>query len=176
MMRSRMIGLMVAVSILFGSGSLMALPFNDDMVNVQKRTGVMMRPKDPRSVAVGASKYYVKDRTSAENLSNPQPQDKFSVESGSRLYRVNCYPCHGNIEAKPWATGPVGEKLNGLVPNIQGNVEGRRDYTTVTDGWIYSVIHYGSMSGVMPAYGWKLSPSEHWDIVNYVRYAQKRVG
>jgi len=31
----------------------MALPFNDDMVNVQKRTGTIMRQKAPGTVAIG---------------------------------------------------------------------------------------------------------------------------
>ena len=167
---------LTALGVLLSAFNCFALPFNDDMVDVQKRTGFMMRPKDPRSVAVGSLSYYSKDRAEAESKSNPQPASASSIATGTRLYRVNCFPCHGDIESKPWQPGPVGKKL-GVVPNIQGTDEQRnKDYKAVGDGWIYGVIHYGSVSTVMPAYGWKLSPSEHWDIINYVRSAQRKVG
>lgn len=43
-------------------------------------------------------------------------------------------------------------------------------YKARTDGSIYATIHFGIR--LMPGHGWKLSPTEHWDIVNYVRSAQ----
>lgn len=165
----------VIFSLFFTLGSAFAMPFSTDMFDVQKRTGTMMRPKEPNTVPVGVFDYYVKDRAAAEALINPQDPDHWSVSNGSRLYRVNCYACHGDIEVKPWKAGPVGEKLK-VVPNIQGTDPTRnKDYTAVSDGWIYSVIHYGSVSTVMPAYGWKLSPNEHWDIINYVRSTQRKI-
>ena len=31
---------------------------------------------------------------------------------------------------------------------------------------------YESGMAVMPAVGWKLSPNEHWDVINYIRHVQ----
>jgi hypothetical protein len=44
-----------------------------------------------------------------------------------------------------------------------------------TDGHYYGVLQFGF--GLMPAIGWKMSPSEHWNIISYVRQVQqKRAG
>ncbi|MCB0331689.1 MAG: cytochrome c, partial [Bdellovibrionales bacterium] len=44
--------------------------------------------------------------------------------------------------------------------------------STKSDGHIFSYIHFGGVA-IMPRYGYKLSPREHWDIVNYIRWMQK---
>lgn len=142
-----------------------ALPFNDDMVNVQKRTGVMMRPKVPGTVAVGMSQYHVASREAAEALSNPLKGDPMSIASGKRLFAVNCLPCHGDISKKPYEPGAVGKKSLQTPPDLTSDM-----YKTRTDGSIYATIHFGIR--LMPGHGWKLSPTEHWDLVNYVRSQQ----
>lgn len=161
-------GLLVAVMVCGGVGravKVSALPFNDDMVNVQKRTGVMMRPKAPGSVAVGMSRYHVETRDEAEALSNPLKGNARSTENGKRLFAVNCLPCHGDISKKPVAPGAVGAKALQTPPDLTSDM-----YKGRTDGNIYATIHFGIR--LMPGHGWKLSPTEHWDIVNYVRSQQ----
>lgn len=142
-----------------------ALPFNDDMVNVQKRTGVIMRPKAPGTVAVGMSDYHVATREDAEKLVNPLKGNARSTANGKRLFAVNCLPCHGDISKKPYAPGSVGAKALQTPPDLTMDM-----YKTRTDGSIYATVHFGIR--LMPGHGWKLSPTEHWDIVNYVRSAQ----
>lgn len=142
-----------------------ALPFNDDMVNVQKRTGVMMRPKAPGTVAVGMSQYHVASREAAEALTNPIKGDAVSTANGKRLFAVNCLPCHGDISKKPYEPGLVGKKALQTPPDLTSDM-----YKTRTDGSIYATIHFGIR--LMPGHGWKLSPTEHWDLVNYVRSQQ----
>lgn len=143
-----------------------ALPFNDDMVNVQKRTGTIMRQKAPGTVAIGMTDYYVSSREEAEKLTNPLAGDAVSTANGKRLFAVNCLPCHGDISKKPYAPGAVGKKTLQTPPDLTSEM-----YKTRTDGSIYATIHFGIR--LMPGHGWKLSPTEHWDIVNYVRSQQK---
>jgi|694.fasta_scaffold02343_18 mono/diheme cytochrome c family protein len=149
----------------FAAVEATALPFNDDMVDVQKRTGVIMREKAPGTVALGMSDYYVASREDAEKLVNPLHGDPTSTANGKRLFTVNCQPCHGDISTKPYAPGPVGLKALQTPPDLTSDV-----YKTRTEGSIYATIHFGIR--LMPGHGWKLSPTEHWDIVNYVKSQQ----
>ena len=163
---SRIKGAVVlAVATLVVAGKANALPFNDDMVDVQKRTGTIMRQKAPGSVAVGMSAYHVASREEAEKMTNPLKGDSTSTANGKRLFAVNCLPCHGDISKKPYQPGNVGQKTLQTPPDLTSDT-----YKTRTDGSIYATIHFGIR--LMPGHGWKLSPTEHWDIVNYVRSQQ----
>lgn len=153
--------------------SAIALPFNDDMVDVQKRTGVMMRSKPSGSVPLGSLAYRVDSREDAKALTNPVKSDATSVENGSRLFKTNCSPCHGNLESKDWTPGPVGQKWPLKIPDLRGNDPARmKDYRTLSDSYFFEVIHFGF--GTMSGYGWKLSPTEHWNIINYIRSVQTK--
>jgi S-disulfanyl-L-cysteine oxidoreductase SoxD len=147
-----------------------ALPFNDDMVNNQPKTGQVMRPLPEGSIARGSLDSRVENHEQAEKLENPLRGDALSTKSGKRLYTVNCMPCHGDIAADPWVPGAVPQKAQILTPpDITVDY-----YRQKSDGFLYGVIHFGPV-GVgrrMGAYGWKLSPREHWDIINYVRSVQ----
>ena len=162
--KSKLSVLVAALSVLV-AGEVSALPFNDDMVNVQKRTGVMMRQKAPGTVAVGMSEYHVATREEAEKMTNPLKGDARSTVNGKRLFAVNCLPCHGDISKKPYAPGSVGAKALQTPPDLTSDM-----YKGRSDGSIYATIHFGIR--LMPGHGWKLSPTEHWDIVNYIRSAQ----
>jgi mono/diheme cytochrome c family protein len=155
----------VVVAGLLLTGEVRALPFNDDMVDVQKRTGAIMRDKVPGTVAIGMSDYYVASREAAEKLTNPLPGDANSITHGKRLFAINCLPCHGDISKKPYAPGLVGAKALQTPPDLTLDM-----YKTRSDANIYATIHFGIR--LMPGHGWKLSPTEHWDIVNYVKNQQ----
>ncbi len=155
--------------------SAQALPFNDDMVHSKNSkgghnyyaTGELMRQKPEGSVATGSMEYSVKDKEEAGTLNTPQKANKQSVFIGKRLFQVNCSPCHGNIEKAGYQMGPVATKFVAPPDITQEPYISER-----SDGYLYGVIHFGGMA-VMPALGWKLSPTEHWDIINYVRHVQK---
>lgn len=152
-----------------------ALPFNDDMVAVQKRTGTIMRQKAPGTVAIGMSDYYVASREEAEKLTNPVKADAASIGKGKRLFAVNCLPCHGDISKKPYAPGAVGAKALQTPPDLtsvtyQPPIAGGDSTQGRTDGSIFATIHFGIR--LMPGHGWKISPTDHWDIVNYIRNQQ----
>lgn len=154
--------------------SAFALPFNDDMVHSKNSkgdhmylsTGQVMRAKPEGAIALGSSSYRVTNKEEADKLVNPLKGDKRSALRGKNLFKVNCSPCHGDIEAATYAPGPVAMKF-AAPPDITGE-----PYRTQrSDGYIYGAIHFGGLA-VMPALGWKLSPDEHWDVVNYVRSVQ----
>jgi mono/diheme cytochrome c family protein len=163
------LSLMLVALVFCGVRQAQSLPFNDDMVDNQKRTGVIMRGLPEGSVSVGFEAMFPKTKAEALELTNPVPAEPKSVESGSRLFRVNCYPCHGDISANPYTPGPVSVNSNGAIPAM--NV-GAKNYLERTDGYIFATIHFGGLV-IMPPLGWKLSDEEHWDIVNYLRFVQK---
>lgn len=105
--RATKISFSVLASVLsvFVASKASALPFNDDMVSVQKRTGVMMRQKAPGTVAIGMSEYHVASREEAEKMTNPIKGDARSTAKGKRLFTVNCLPCHGDIKQEAVCSG-----------------------------------------------------------------------
>jgi mono/diheme cytochrome c family protein len=169
----------VVVAGLFSATAAIALPFSDDMVDVQKRTGAMMRQKAPGSVAVGATDYQMLiDKADIEGvqklagtLENPRASAPGSLENGKRLFATNCQPCHGDISKQPWQPGVVGQIAvkgapENAVPNLTEAAMKR------SAGSIYTTIHLGVRR--MPGHGWKLSPTEKWDIVTYVQNYQAK--
>ena len=127
-----------------------------------------MRPKAPNAVALGSLDARVDTREEANKLENPLKNDPLSVGSGERLFAVNCAPCHGQ-----WVNGKHQvSSLPAMMPSVDLTLQKYRD---MTDGFMYGTIHFGSLSTLMPSYGWKLSPSEHWDIVNYLRKVQSEI-
>lgn len=145
-----------------------ALPFNDDMVDNQKRTGIIMRGAPEGSVPVGFESVFPKTKAEATELVNTVPAEPRSIEAGSRLFRVNCYPCHGDVSKSPYQPGPVAVNSKGAIPGMD---IGDKIYLQRTDGYIYATIHFGGLV-IMPGLGWKMSDQEHWDIVNYLRSVQ----
>jgi mono/diheme cytochrome c family protein len=160
-------GALAIAALLVTTGSARALPFNDDMVTGQYRTGSIMRPKVGSTVPLGSLAWRLNNHDEAEQLKNPLAGDVVSEKNGERLFSAHCYTCHGDITKNPTQPGPAGSQfLYKKPPDIStGEYKGR------TDGSIYATIRLGR--GLMPALGTKLSPTEHWDIINYVRKIQK---
>lgn len=151
--------------------SACALPFNDDMVKGQNmQAGSMMRAKAAGAVSMGSLDRYQGTREEARLLRNPVPADDRSVSTGQRLYAVNCTPCHGGYKDGAHTPGTVSQWLPG--PALASS--GYADLQKFPDGYFYEFIHFGGMA-LMPAYGYKLSETEHWDIVNYIRHLQSEL-
>lgn len=153
-----------AAIVCVGVSSAVALPFNQDMVSGQINVGHVMRPKAPNSVPLGSLDAHVPSREVALTWENPLKGDRMSTLNGQRLFQVNCSPCHGAYEGGKHTPGAVSNLVPG--PDISLNM-----YTVKPDGHFFGYIHFGGMA-IMPAYGWKLSTTEHWDIVNYIRHVQ----
>ncbi len=159
----------ILLSLIVGvAGNAVALPFNDDMVITEAlRTGSTVRGKPDNTVPVGSSKYWVAKEEDTQNWSNPNSSDPHSVTRGKRLYETNCSPCHGTFSGGVRTPGAVAAKSMIPAPDITDKF-----YREKSDGFFYGTIRFGG-AAMMPALGWKLSPSEHWDIVSYVREIQK---
>lgn len=145
---------------------LEALPFSDDMVDNQISPGQSSLARVPGTVPLGSLKYYVKDKEQAQKMKNPVKPSELSLARGQRLFEVNCSACHGkwgdSLQHTPY---PAGQMMG--APDLSNSL-----YHDRTAGSIYGTIHFGNL--IMPAVGWKISPKETWDIINYVQDIQKQ--
>lgn len=150
-----------------------AWPWSTDMMNQPsiKPQEVVPHTEAPypfpkHSVPVFGIPTKVKNREEATKLKNPNPVTKASLKNGRNLFRIICAACHG-FDGK--ASSPVSPKI--------GAADLTADYIqNYPDGYIFGTISFGSV--IMPAYGVPnskggsndLSPSERWDVVNYVKH------
>jgi len=94
-------------------------------------------------------------------LSNPVPPTDSSLVDGEKRFNTFCVPCHGK-DAK--GQGPVAPKFIPPPDLTQDFYRGR------SDGYIYGTIRNGG--AIMPAFGERLTPTQRWDVVNYLRKLQ----
>lgn len=99
----------------------------------------------------------------AAGLTNPLPASPEVLARGQVAYANSCAPCHG-----PEGAG------NGTVVG-QGRfpfATAIRDPATAarSDGYLYGVIRVGR--GLMPAYGERLTETDRWAVVHYMRRLQ----
>lgn len=158
------------------SSAAVALPFNQDMVGGQLITGKVMRGSAPGSVAAGVRERQFEKREDAHSFENPYAgkdaashEFKASLERGARLYAQQCKVCHGVYSAGQHT--PADLQARWGFPSFNLLLTQPKLDPAKTDGYMFGYIYYGAMA-IMPAYGWKLSHSEIWDIVNYVRKLQ----
>jgi len=145
------------------SSSVYSLPFNDDMVNSEQVVdGESFRANPENTEKLNQSKI---DKTyeDAESITNPVISDNLSLKRGQRNFRVNCYPCHGQIKKDDYKNGPI-ENFS-YAPNLALDF-----YKSYSDGKMFSTVKHGVRT--MPALGWKFEDKEIWDIVNYIRMIQ----
>ena len=106
-------------------------------------------------------------KDAAATLPNPVPADAASLARGKEFYDVNCHVCHG-------ADGR-GQGTVGLLFAEKAPVDLNDAYTQdQTDGQLFFTLTRGR--ALMPFYRDSLSPSERWDVVNYVRSEFGQVG
>ncbi len=148
--------------------SAQALPFNSDMVNNQLKTGQTVRTRPagvvPRGVLSGDFPLRLEKKDDAAAYVNPEKNKPEAIIAGRRLFQIHCLPCHGDLEKVPYEPGVTGKFLG--APNLNAQM-----YKDRTDGSIYGTIHFGGLA-IMPPYGWKLSPKEHWDVISFLRMVQ----
>jgi mono/diheme cytochrome c family protein len=144
-----------------------AWPWSMDMANqisIKPQHGPdSIRPFPQRSVPMAGTKalIHVHDRDGALNLPNPNPASAESVGRGRKFFEIFCTPCHGKSGT---GDGPVGEKF--LIRPFDLTAD--REQKELPEGYIFGTVSFGG--ALMPAYGNDLSPSETWDLVNYVRH------
>jgi S-disulfanyl-L-cysteine oxidoreductase SoxD len=127
-----------------------------------------MNPFPKRSVPVPStptSSTEVKDKDAAFKLVNPVPVNARTVDMGQRLFSIYCVPCHGKSGT---GDGLVGAKLILQPWNLTSSNDlhpwDSKDYP---DGYIFGMMTFGG--AIMPVYAIDLSPTERWEVVNYIR-------
>ena len=97
--------------------------------------------------------------TPMSHTPNPVSLTVTSVDAGSRLYQANCAACHG-------VSGAGGGPLSGTTaitpPSLLAHL-GQH-----SDGDLFYWISNG-MPGGMPAWAAKLSETDRWNLINYLR-------
>jgi cbb3-type cytochrome c oxidase subunit III len=96
----------------------------------------------------------------AQKLKNPVPNNEESIDAGKKAYKRLCASCHG-----PMGKGDGGMALSGGTPSDL--TDETWDYGS-TDGEIFSSIRDG-VSSDMLAYKEKLTETQIWELVNYIR-------
>ncbi|MBT8080313.1 MAG: cytochrome c [Gammaproteobacteria bacterium] len=151
-------------------GLSIAFPWDKDMVDQpSEKPQESEAPPDPGSVPVSGGESlplplndeqsFARKDASAD-LVNPVAASADSIRRGQEFYDVNCLVCHG---AGGKGDGPVGLKFVEKAP-----VDLNDAYTQdQTDGELFFTLTRGRVK--MPFYRDALSPSERWDVINYLR-------
>lgn len=98
-------------------------------------------------------------QTPMSNTPNPVPNQVTSVDAGYDLYQANCAACHG-VDGN--GGGPLAGTTKVLPPSLKAHL-GQH-----TDGDLFYWISTG-LPGGMPAWSDKLSETDRWSLVNYLR-------
>ncbi len=144
-----------------------AWPWSRDMANqisIKPQHGPdSIRPFPARSVPMAGTKtlIHVHDRDTAIKLANPNPATPESIKHGRKFFQIFCTPCHGKSGT---GDGLVGAKF--LIRPFDLTAD--NEQKVLPEGYIYGTVSFGG--ALMPSYGNDLSPSEIWDVVNYVRH------
>ena len=94
---------------------------------------------------------------------NPVASTSASIAAGQKLYLKTCMMCHGKTGD---ADGPAVIELN-IHPAKLSDPE----LATQSDGALFWKITTGKKP--MPAYGKRLSETDRWNLVNYIRTISK---
>ena len=95
---------------------------------------------------------------------NPIAPTQDSIAAGQKIYSKTCMMCHGKSGD---ADGPAVIELN-IHPAKLSDPQ----LATESDGSLFWKITTGKKP--MPAYGKRLSETDRWNLVNYIRTLSKR--
>jgi mono/diheme cytochrome c family protein len=161
----------LAVALVLGSASFAwAYPWDQDMVDQpSEKAQETSAPPGPGSVLVdgGETVPLPRDEQEAADMKlaaavivNPVAASDESIARGKYFYEINCFVCHGT---QGRGDGPVGRKFIEKAP-----VDLNDAYTQdQSDGQLFFTLTRGRVK--MPFYRDALSPSERWDVINYVK-------
>ena len=98
-------------------------------------------------------------------LPNPVAADSASLDRGHKYYAINCAVCHGYDGAgnRDTLIAKYGLGISLQTPSAQGR----------SDGYIFGMIRNGR--GLMPSYD-RIEEMHRWDVVNYLKGLQGRLG
>jgi len=98
---------------------------------------------------------------------NPIPPNSESVAAGQAVFTVHCVSCHGETGK---GDGPLGVVLNPRPADLsQHAIPGVH-----TDAQLYEWITDGFPGSAMPAWKSRLSDTDRWNLVNFIRTSAPR--
>jgi len=95
---------------------------------------------------------------------NPVAANESSLAAGHKIYSKTCAMCHGKTGD---ADGPAVIELN-IHPAKLSDPQ----LSTESDGSLFWKVTTGKKP--MPAYGKRMSETDRWNVVNYIRTLSKR--
>jgi mono/diheme cytochrome c family protein len=95
---------------------------------------------------------------------NPVAASQSSLAAGQKIYVKRCVACHGKTGN---GDGPDAADL-GIHPAKLSDPSIREE----TDGELFWKITVGKKP--MPSYGTRLSPTDRWNVINYLRSLARR--
>jgi mono/diheme cytochrome c family protein len=112
---------------------------------------------------MGVGLFYVTRPVAAKDGNvNPIPPNSESVAAGQAVFTVHCVPCHGETGK---GDGPLGVVLNPRPADLSLHaVPGVH-----TDAQLYEWITDGFPGSAMPAWKSRLSDTDRWNLVNFIR-------
>jgi mono/diheme cytochrome c family protein len=102
---------------------------------------------------------------SARNLQNPFPATAANLQGGSEAYAKHCKSCHG---VNGDGNGERADQLSAM-PSDFTDV---REMNRATNGELYWKITHGRRP--MPAFRYKLTDKQRWELVDYIRTFAKK--
>ncbi len=96
---------------------------------------------------------------SADAVKNPVPADTDSIARGKQIYEKNCLACHGDTGK---GDGPAAVALQTRPGDLSDPEMWKR-----SDGNLFYKVTVGR--GSMKGFTTKLSDTQRWDVVNYIR-------
>ena len=147
-----------------------AYPWDKDMVDQpSEKAQESIAPPGPGSVPITGGETVPMPKNDQESadmkkaaaaIENPNPATEESIARGKYFYEINCLVCHG---AEGLGDGPVGRKFVDKGP-VDLNDAYTQDQAV---GQLFFTLTRGRDK--MPFYRDALSPSERWDVINYVK-------
>jgi mono/diheme cytochrome c family protein len=101
----------------------------------------------------------------AAKITNPVAATPDSVAAGKRIYQRLCIKCHGP-EGKGDGEAATGAQPSDLTAQLQFGS---------SDGDMFSVLRHGT-SKDMESYAERISETDTWNVINYVRSLRGRPG
>ncbi|NEX64921.1 c-type cytochrome [Noviherbaspirillum galbum] len=100
----------------------------------------------------------------ARDIQAPPLEDAARIGRGAVLYRQHCVQCHGGPGVAPEALG------YGVRPVPTNLAEDERDWEARE---VYWIIRHGVRLSAMPAWEYRLSEEEMWDLTAFVKQLSK---
>jgi mono/diheme cytochrome c family protein len=145
----------LAAIVLLWAYDVIKIPFPTNMEN-QVSTAYLQGPRlaaPPEAVPIQGPVLI-----NGEPASEPLPATADSLQRGQVLFNINCMMCHG---AQGQGNGPLAGFFTPGPADLTSS-----DVQNLPPQQIFLVITEGK--GIMPSIAENLSPSERWDVINYV--------